>query len=113
MIHQYQLGGYNIVVDVYSGSVHAVDPLAYDAIAMIDAGDTREQAAEKLAARYAGHPEVTAADIRDVLDDIDELTAAGTPVSPPMPTSRLGLRLQKAAPPWSRRSACMWPTPAT
>ena len=25
MIHQYKLGGYNIVLDVYSGSVHAVD----------------------------------------------------------------------------------------
>ena len=28
MIHQYQLNGYNIVLDVYSGSVHAVDELA-------------------------------------------------------------------------------------
>ena len=29
MIHQYKLNGYNIVLDVYSGSVHAVDELAY------------------------------------------------------------------------------------
>ena len=36
MIHQYKLNGYNIVVDVYSGSVHAVDELAYDAIALVD-----------------------------------------------------------------------------
>ena len=28
MIHQYKLNGYNIVLDVYSGSVHAVDELA-------------------------------------------------------------------------------------
>ena len=76
MIHQFQLNGYNIVVDVYSGSVHAVDPLAYDAIALIDAGDSREQAAAKLAKKYADHPEVTDADIADALDDIDELTAA-------------------------------------
>ena len=34
MIHQYKLNGYNIVLDVYSGSVHAVDDLAYDVIAM-------------------------------------------------------------------------------
>ena len=33
MIHQYKLSGYNIVLDVYSGSVHAVDDVAYDAIA--------------------------------------------------------------------------------
>ena len=31
MIHQYKLNGYNIVLDVYSGSVHAVDELAYAA----------------------------------------------------------------------------------
>ena len=35
MIHQYKLSGYNIVLDVYSGSVHAVDDVAYDAIALI------------------------------------------------------------------------------
>ena len=33
MIHQYKLNGYNIVLDVYSGSVHAVDELAYAALA--------------------------------------------------------------------------------
>ena len=33
MIHQYQLNGYNIVIDVCSGSVHAVDEVAYDVIA--------------------------------------------------------------------------------
>ncbi|MBQ7642482.1 MAG: thioether cross-link-forming SCIFF peptide maturase [Clostridia bacterium] len=34
MIHQFKLHGYNIVVDVYSGAVHVVDDLAYDAIAL-------------------------------------------------------------------------------
>ena len=82
MIHQFQLNGYNIVVDVYSGSVHAVDELAYDAIARIDAGDSREQAAAWLAKKYAARPEVTAADISDALDDIDELTAAGKLFAP-------------------------------
>ena len=33
MIHQYKLGGYNIVLDVCSGSVHVVDEVAYDIIA--------------------------------------------------------------------------------
>ena len=40
MIHQYKLSGYNIVLDVYSGSVHAVDDVAYDAIALIDQGSS-------------------------------------------------------------------------
>ena len=31
MIHRYQLNGYNIVLDVCSGSIHAVDELTDDA----------------------------------------------------------------------------------
>ena len=34
MIHQYKLNGYNIVLDVYSGSIHIPDDAAYDAIRM-------------------------------------------------------------------------------
>lgn len=82
MIHQYKLSGYNIVLDVYSGSVHAVDDVAYDAIALIDQGSSREQAAAALAKKYADRANVTAADINDVLDDIDELTAAGQLFAP-------------------------------
>ena len=33
MIHQYQNNGYNIVLDVNSGSVHVVDQVGYDVIA--------------------------------------------------------------------------------
>ena len=82
MIHQYKLGGYNIVLDVFSGSVHAVDDVAYDAIALIDAGKTREEAAAALEKKYAGRADVTPADIRDCLDDIDELTAEGKLFAP-------------------------------
>ena len=38
MIHQYKLGGYNIVLDVCSGAVHAVDDVAYDMIAAFEIG---------------------------------------------------------------------------
>ena len=34
MVHQYQLNGYNIVLDTCSGSVHVVDDVAYDVIAL-------------------------------------------------------------------------------
>ena len=40
MIHQYKMNGYNIVLDVYSGSVHAVDDVAYDAIALMTEGES-------------------------------------------------------------------------
>ena len=36
MIHQYKSNGYNIVLDVNSGSVHVVDELAYDIIALYE-----------------------------------------------------------------------------
>ena len=36
MIHQYRNNGYNIVMDVASGSVHVVDDVAYDAIALLE-----------------------------------------------------------------------------
>ena len=34
MVHQYQLNGYNIVLDTCSGGIHVVDEVAYDIIAM-------------------------------------------------------------------------------
>ncbi len=71
MIHQYQLNGYNIVLDIYSGSVHAVDQLAYDAIALLDQGKTRAEAESALQGRYAR------ADIQACLADIDSLIAQG------------------------------------
>ena len=46
MIHQYKLGGYNIVLDVCSGSVHVVDDIAYDLIAAYE----DPSAVEKIAA---------------------------------------------------------------
>ena len=36
MIHQYKLGGYNIVLDVCSGGVHVVDDVAYDIISLFE-----------------------------------------------------------------------------
>ena len=78
MIHQYKLNGYNIVLDVFSGSVHAVDELAYDAIALVDAGTPRQEIAARLCADHG----VSARDAADVLADIDELTARGKLFAP-------------------------------
>ena len=49
MIHQYQLDGFNIVLDVCSGSVHVVDQVAYDIISMFEDQD-REDILGKMAA---------------------------------------------------------------
>ena len=37
MVHQYKNNGYNIVLDVNSGSVHVVDDIVYDMIPYVEA----------------------------------------------------------------------------
>ena len=46
MVHQYQLNGYNIVLDTCSGSIHVVDDVAYGAIALY-----KERPAEEIVSR--------------------------------------------------------------
>ena len=53
MIHQYQLGGYNIVLDVCSGAVHVVDEIAYDIIARFEA-QPREEVIAEVARKHEG-----------------------------------------------------------
>ena len=83
MIHQYQNNGYNIVLDVNSGSVHVVDPLAYDVIRVLteynpehtaetlQEKETWETLKEQLIGTY---PEE---DLKDVLEAVTELTREG------------------------------------
>jgi uncharacterized protein len=73
MIHQYKMNGYNIVVDVFSASVHVTDDLAYDAIHLLDTGMGEEEAE---AALRKQHPEASDEDIRDTFLDIQELIKA-------------------------------------
>ena len=58
MIHQYKLNGYNIVLDIYSGSVHAVDEIAYDMIAMYEHSD-KQTIIDAMMEKYAGREDVT------------------------------------------------------
>ena len=53
MIHQYQLGGYNIVLDVCSGSVHVVDEVAYDISGMYETS-TRAEICAAMLEKYGG-----------------------------------------------------------
>jgi uncharacterized protein len=78
MIHQYKLGGYNIVLDVCSGSVHLVDEAAYDAIAALASGASEDDAAALLAREHG----LSEADSRELLGEIDELRAAGRLFTP-------------------------------
>lgn len=76
MIHQYKLNGYNIVLDVYSGSVHVVDDLAYDIIGLYETQDP-QSITQLMLQKYAQSPDVTEEAIQEVLESIEELKAAG------------------------------------
>lgn len=67
MIHRYKNNGYNIVLDVNSGSVHVVDELVYDAIGLLDEGKDNTQIAEELKGTYKEE------DIQTALQEIQEL----------------------------------------
>ena len=76
MMHQYQLNGYHIVLDTCSGSVHAVDEVAYDAIAMFES-HSREEITAALLEKYAGRDDVTAEEVAQCLDDVQALKEQG------------------------------------
>ena len=73
MIHQYKLNGYNIVLDVHSGSIHVVDDVAYDIIHALNQGETNSSIVEQILAKYKDNPDVTSEEILEVLDDIETL----------------------------------------
>ena len=81
MIHQYKLGGYNIVLDICSGSVHVVDEVAYDMIAMFES-HSREEIIAKIMETYTGNEEVTEPEVEDCYDQIVELKNAGKLFAP-------------------------------
>ena len=96
MIHQYQLGGYNIVLDVCSGSVHAVDALAYDIIGLFEA-QPREAVLAAMAEKYAGQADVTAQDIEACYDQVAALKEQGKLFAPDTFEPMAGQLKQKSA----------------
>lgn len=73
MIHQYKLNGHNIVIDTYSGSVHAVDDVAYDVISMFETAD-KDEIIKKISEK---HQNITDGDILKCIDDVSALKAGG------------------------------------
>lgn len=75
MIHQYKLGGYNIVLDICSGSVHAVDDIAYDIISQFSEND-RESIISVLTEKYSSK-NVSKKDIEECYEQIVSLKNEG------------------------------------
>ncbi|MGG4341885.1 thioether cross-link-forming SCIFF peptide maturase [Paenibacillus lautus] len=67
MIHQYQLNGYNIVIDTYSGSVHVVDDLAYEVIALYEHETPEQILAFMMEKQYSEES------IQDTISAVEEL----------------------------------------
>ncbi len=66
MVHQYKLNGYNIVLDVDSGSIHLVDELVYEIVSFYGKTD-RDGIVCALSDRF--DPD----DVRSALDEVEEL----------------------------------------
>ena len=81
MIHQYKLGGRNIVLDVCSGAVHVVDDAAYDMIALFEA-HPKAEVLRLLSEKYAGDPNVTDAELEECYAQIEALRDAGSLFTP-------------------------------
>ena len=81
MIHCYKLGGLNIVLDIFSGSVHVVDEVAYDMIEMYESCD-RESIISAMLEKYAGREDVTREELEECLSQIEELKAEGKLFTP-------------------------------
>ena len=81
MIHQYKLGEYNIVLDTCSGSVHAVDEVAYDMIALFEE-KSREEIISLMTEKYAGREDITDADLDECYGQIVELRDEGRLFAP-------------------------------
>ena len=81
MIHQYKLGGYNIVLDVCSGGVHVVDDVAYDIISLFET-TSREDILAAMKDKYLGTDGITEADIEECFDDVVSLKDSGKLFAP-------------------------------
>ena len=80
MIHQFKQAGLSIVVDVFSGSIHLVDDVAYDLIALYE-NNTKDQIVATLAEKYACEG-VSREEIAECYDEITSLKEDGKLFSP-------------------------------
>ena len=81
MLHQYKLNGYNIVLDTCSGSVHSVDEVAYDIIAMYETS-TADEIVRAMMEKYGDREDVTEEEIRLCIGDVQALQKMGKLFTP-------------------------------
>jgi uncharacterized protein len=80
VIHQYKNNGYNIVLDVNSGSVHVVDDLVYDAIPLLEPAATLKDSPEEFMSKglEALAPlNASQEEKQEIVEELFELTRMG------------------------------------
>ena len=93
MIHQYKLGGFNIVLDVCSGGVHVVDEVAYDMIGLYE-NNSKEAVLAAIAEKYSN---LTEAELSECYDQITALKDSGKLFAPDTFQPMAGKLKQKTA----------------
>ena len=96
MIHQYRLGGYNIVIDVCSGAIHVVDEVAYDIISLFES-NCKEDILSKIAEKYADRADISADDISECYNQVCSLKEQGKLFAPDTFASMAGKLKEKTA----------------
>jgi len=81
MIHQYKLNGYNVVLDVCSGSIHVVDEVAYDIIGMYE-DKSRDEIISVLCEKYKSREDISVSDIEECFSQVEALKDAGKLFTP-------------------------------
>ena len=93
MIHQYKLAGYNIVLDVCSGSVHVVDDAAYEIIGCYE-GRSRQEVLALVQPRF---PQLSREELDECYDQVAQLEQAGKLFTPDTFAPMAGELKQKTA----------------
>ena len=81
MVHQYKLGGYNIVLDICSGAMHVVDDVAYDIIELYEK-KAKDEIISELSKKYETNEDITPSDIEECYLQIGELKDGGKLFTP-------------------------------
>ena len=85
MIHQYKNNGYNIVMDVNSGSVHVVDDLVYDMVAFVEPlieGGMKDAEAIRTAVLSCMDDSHSQAEVEEAVDEVLTLYKEGQLFAP-------------------------------
>ena len=93
MIHQYKLAGYNIVLDVCSGSVHVVDDAAYEIIGCYE-GRSRQEVLALVQPRF---PQLSQEELAECYDQVAQLEQTGKLFTPDTFAPMAGELKQKTA----------------